>query len=843
MNVFIIKDINQPTLKPITLDDSQKIGSGGMGSVWRIGNPFSKDGGTGNLVVKIYHNPDDPKTPSEEKLRAMIDRTPDHVQEVINGVAYTQFAWVLHLIKDDHQRCIGFAMPELDFNQSISLNPFMYPREARQLTDYQNSLNYRVQLGANISALMADLHRHQHAFIDFKEQNLRLMPEAFDGQDDEYKGFIVGFIDCDSFLITGNDGQKYPCTVLSPEMTSPEYHQHKDISKLDEKHDRFVLAIELFKILNYGIHPFYFIPLSERLRNQSSRVTDLFIKERLYAYAITPHPEIAPLKNSIHECWDDGTRAMFDRAFLSQNPADRPTAQDWENHLRGLSQNRQFTVCERFPNEASHIHFVGKACHRCWLDGTLTPPTTSYQQSPYNMGVTNDLGNDVVNVADEAITPMQPTQSVWQRPQTETVTENVNPSNSTPTTPFTRDENARQQAILADRAVSQAKPVSEPVQAERISPTSEPDVDSISQPVPQTVPQTIAPNNPPPIATNPVATPKKSKKWLMIPIAVLALGAGGYVLSHKDDITSDSNQANATDNSDNSSKKGNKKITATASNGDTASNTADNPNSYANILKAMPQAVSGIKQAQQNFTSSTVVGHSVSESKASKLYQDTLGFEPEFFDEVVTIAKSGEADLQQIQNLGNQQNVDLTQSVTRQAFRQADLRFFNKLPSDKNLAKQLNEQAKTQYWTKNNPQGALYLQAQAVKNAPLHAEYTANLAFYLSKNNYPYTQDFMLYALQTPRDASKYANTFMIELAAGLDAQAGDTKAATGALLAQFYTIDDKAKRCNAMLKYPRTYPQLVPAAEQAFAVIEQQAEDASLDVPMECLSPHEWAN
>lgn len=827
MNVFIIKDINQPTLKPITLDDSQKIGSGGMGSVWRIGNPFSKDGGTGNLVAKIYHNPDDPKTPSEEKLRAMIARTPDHVQEVINGVAYTQFAWVLHLIKDDHQRCIGFAMPELDFNQSISLNPFMYPREAVQLTDYQNSLNYRVQLGANISALMADLHRHQHAFIDFKEQNLRLIPEAFDGHDDEYKGFIVGFIDCDSFLITGNDGQQYPCTVLSPEMTSPEYHQHKDISKLDEKHDRFVLAIELFKILNYGIHPFYFIPLSERLRNQSSRVTDYFIKERLYAYATTPHPEIAPLKNSIHECWDDGTRAMFDRAFLSQNPADRPTAQDWETHLRSLSHNRQFTVCERFPDEVSHIHFVGKTCHRCLLDGTLMPPTPNYQQSPYNRGVTNDLGGG----QDEMVAP---TQSVWQRPHPETVPQ---PPTTSPT--FERDETARQQAILADRAISsQNVPVFQPVQAvptESISPTPEPAPEPVIEPTFKPVTE-VSPQ--PSVATSPISTSKKSKKWLMISIAFLALGAGGYALSHKADTTSDSNQATAT-----SDKKGNKKATTTADNPDMASDTTDNPNSYASILKALPQAVNTIKQAQQNFTPSTAVRHSVSESKARSLYQDTLGIEPEFFGAVVNVAKSGEADLQQIQNLGNQHNVSQTQAFTTNAFRKADLRYFNKLPSDKNLAKQLNEAAKTQYWTKANPQAALYLQAQAVKNAPLHAEYTANLAFYLSKNNYPYTQDFMLYALQTPRDASKYANTFMIELSAGLEAQAGDTKSATGALLAQFYTIDDKAKRCNAMLKYPRTYPQLVPAAEQAFAVIEQQAEDASLDVPMECLSPHEWAN
>ncbi|MFP6812006.1 MAG: hypothetical protein VB956_01580, partial [Moraxella sp.] len=363
----------------IDLPISHEIGSGGMGIVYRLGNLL----GTGNLVAKIFKNPTDPKNPSLAKLQAMMARPPEHIYEVINGVGYTQFAWVRHLIVGEHDELIGYAMPELDFDRSLSLNPFMYPREAAKLTAYQQSLNYRVQLCANISALMADLHGHGHAFIDFKEANMRLMPEPSTGMDDDYKGFIVGFIDCDSYRITGSDGSVYPSPVISPEMTSPEYHEHKDIGLLDEKHDRFVLAIELFKILNNGIHPFYFIPVSDRLKNAAHRNTDQFIKERLYAYGLQPHPEIAPLKNSIHMCWDDQTRAMFDKAFLSTHPTDRPSAAEWENHLRGLVQHRQFKVCENYPNDASHIHFVGKPCHRClFLTVPKNPLTTPVAPVP-----------------------------------------------------------------------------------------------------------------------------------------------------------------------------------------------------------------------------------------------------------------------------------------------------------------------------------------------------------------------------------------------------------------------------------------------------------------------------
>ena len=45
--------------------------------------------------------------------------------------------------------------------------------------------------------------------------------------------------------------------------------------------------------------------------------------------------------------------------------------------------------------------------------------------------------------------------------------------------------------------------------------------------------------------------------------------------------------------------------------------------------------------------------------------------------------------------------------------------------------------------------------------------------------------------------------------------QAGDDKGAVGSLLAQFYTTDDQQKRCQNMLNYPQTYPELVPIAEK----------------------------
>lgn len=798
----------------IDLPISHEIGSGGMGIVYRLGNLF----GTGNLVAKIFKNPTDPKNPSLAKLQAMMARPPEHIYEVINGVGYTQFAWVRHLIVGEHDELIGYAMPELDFDRSLSLNPFMYPREAAKLTAYQQSLNYRVQLCANISALMADLHGHGHAFIDFKEANIRLMPEPSTGMDDDYKGFIVGFIDCDSYRITGSDGSVYPSPVISPEMTSPEYHEHKDIGLLDEKHDRFVLAIELFKILNNGIHPFYFIPVSDRLKNAAHRNTDQFIKERLYAYGLQPQPEIAPLKNSIHVCWDDQTRAMFDKAFLSTNPTDRPSAAEWENHLRGLVQHRQFKVCENYPNDASHIHFVGKPCHRCLF---LTVPN-------------NPLTTPVPAISAAATT------SVWQTtPNRASVASTAaNPPNHRPSAALTGlmdDEtlanNRRLEQSLNTQANSHRGTPIQPINVVNAVDDATQTTATHSMAMPDTMADTMtAPTSPPhTTATGEVSVKKPSKGWLIAMIAGL-VAIGGYGVSRLKSASTPTTSQSATSNQSDNAK---------------AASTDDNPqkkpksqNSYSTIIKSLPTAKATMTQAlkaQNGFFSSS------SQTSVAKLYQDTLGISPEFFDNVVKVGEFAEPSLKQLQELGYSQDINATKQYSLEAFRNADMGYFKQQPTNKTLAKQLNEAAKSYYWRKKDPKAAVYLQAQAVKYNPNQGEYAANFAYYLFKNNYPYSKSFLLYALQTPRDSSKYPNTYMIELAAAMALQASDDKGAVGSLLAQFYTTDDQQKRCQNMLNYPQTYPELVPIAEKVLAIIDQQNSSGANPVPAECLPPYNW--
>lgn len=823
--------LNQLQTVTLNIDPSQEIGSGGMGVVYRIGNVL----GSGNLVAKIFKNPADPKNPSKAKLQAMIDRPPEHIYEVINGVGYTQFAWVQHLIFEDDGSLIGYAMPELDFDRSLSLNPFMYPREAERLTDYQNSLNYRVQLGANISALMADLHAHGHAFIDFKEQNLRLLPEPKTGVNDDFKGFIVGFVDCDSFRITGQDGTVYPSPVISPEMTSPEYHEHKDISRLDERHDRFVLAIELFKILNYGIHPFYFIPKSERLKNLSNRNTDQFIKERLYAYGLNAHPEIAPLKNSIHGCWDDITRAMFDDAFLSKNPDDRPTAQQWEDHFRKLINERDFVACQNFPNDISHIHFVGKPCHRClWQQNQTQPQSTS--DSVWRVAASEPPSQNAAVSPWQTINTAEPTLT----------TPHTTPINSQPTASEQTINHNFEQNLEQNRAWEQSLNQNEPTNAPKIpasqaipvtpaSETAATEAVATAQPVATSEPvsfdNTPAANTP--VVNEPINPPsanlpaKKSSKTWLIPLLIGGIGIGGYALTHQKN-----NQSTTPSSANNTA-------TATADNaqdGESTNKRNNTATAYQTTLDELPAAKATM---DKELASQSKGGFFATSS--DELYQDSLGFSPEFLSAVHQTAKQGEPDLDKLIAAANSHDIDATMNTALAAFRGADMGYFAKQSGNKALAKQYNETAKKYYWNKKDPKSALYLQAQAVKNSPNQGEYVANLAFYLVKNNFPNAKDFVLYALQTPRDSGKFPNTYMIELASALAVKEKDQNRAVGALLAQYYTADDRAKRCQNMLRYPQTYPELVPIAEKVLIVIDEQNNDGVMPSPNACKPPFNW--
>ncbi len=781
MLVYLVK--NDGASKPIHLQENQKIGSGGMGSVWRVGNLF----GTGNMVVKIFHDPKDPKTTSEAKLWSMIRNPPEHIAQTIGGVTYTQFAWPQYIVTDDHQQFIGYAMPEVDIQQSMSLVPFTQANEGKKiLTPYQDSLYYRIQLGANISALMEDLHQHGHAFIDFKELNLRLMPERNNRPE---KGFIVCFIDCDDYLITDEDNS-YPCSVISAEMTSPEYHQHQQIQQLDKYHDRFVLAIILFKILNYEIHPFTGIPVSDWVRKLPCQDIDERIEHQLYAYGIEPSTDVRPLRKSIHTFWDDKTRQMFDKAFLSKDPKKRPSAGEWRDHLRGLIQNYEatFTRCKKYPQDTRHIYFLGKNCYRCAMEQGLTD--TSYNATSNNPNIATASAEPTIN--NNVATTATPKKDVH------IATASAEPTiNNNVTTTATPKKDAH-------IATASAEPI---IEVDRPAPNQQKFINNKNNSATQ--PQ-VAPNTPPRLPTQ-GQTQSKLNGWVILAGLFIMLFVG--VMFYNSITTEETNN--------------------------TSAQPTQQLSEYQQIMNDLPKKTENINKQLRIINQQGGAGKELTLSSASTLYQNTLDLSPDFFNQVMSVAKQSHLEVEALVNAAISEDIAETQRLAKASFRNADMKYFLQYSVNKTLAKQLNDEAKNQFWEQKNRQSALYLQAKAVKNRPLHSEYVANLAFYLFKNNYPYTKKFVLYALQTPRNSDKFPNTYMMELLAGLAVKEGDEETATGLLLTQFYTVKDKDERCKNMRKYSENYPDLVPIAEQVFEIIARQDAEGKFaePIPDVCLS------
>jgi hypothetical protein len=339
----------------VSLFSATLLGSGTAGDVYSL-----IDRGFPGLCVKIYKNLD---KDLPQKLEAMIRRPPKDISIQSNGRTFVQFAWPLHLVKNSKGDICGFAMPELDFKLTKSMVTYIEPRESRiNLTAEQRSLPQRIAVAAKLCALMANLHQQGHAFVDFKDQNVRIYPD----------NGLVGFVDTDGFRIQAPGGLVFPGLYTTGTFNSPESVRGKKDS-LAEEHDRFVLAILLFRLLNGGIHPFQGVPRQQQ-HSQASFTIDQHIEHQFYPYGAYGSNELSPTLGSKHEFWDSKTLAMFERTFNSRKPGDRVTAVDWARHFSSLRKNKKFDRCPAHPHDFDHVHFAGNRCPICTFAGRPTSP-------------------------------------------------------------------------------------------------------------------------------------------------------------------------------------------------------------------------------------------------------------------------------------------------------------------------------------------------------------------------------------------------------------------------------------------------------------------------------------
>jgi hypothetical protein len=322
------------------------VKSGGAGSVYLLpGAPAQ--------VAKLYH-PHLDRAANRRKLEAMLELSPELPDQVENGKRYVQIAWPQAAVFDGQGGFAGFVMPLLDMAQTAELEQIMQERQARA-AGLPTGLGPKLTLAANLAAVLDALHQQQHYVVDLKPVNLRFYRDSL----------YIAMLDCDGFSIQGH-AERFPAEQFTADYLAPEFQRKGMPAGTEMAQDRFALAVVIFQLLNFGIHPYSGRPGNAQV------ATDIpgRIRDGYYAYGVKRHKNMAPNATSGHALMPPELRAMFDRAFSSSPTPQRPSAADWAQLLRGYAQRSggKLVVCAA---NAEHQHFAGQGCAACARDKVI----------------------------------------------------------------------------------------------------------------------------------------------------------------------------------------------------------------------------------------------------------------------------------------------------------------------------------------------------------------------------------------------------------------------------------------------------------------------------------------
>ncbi len=333
------------------------IKSGGAGSVYLLpGAPAQ--------VAKLYH-PHLDRNANQRKLGAMLELTPELPDKLENGKRYVQIAWPQAAVHDKQGGFLGFVMPLLDMAHTAELEQVLQERQARA-AGLPVGLGPKVTLAANLAGVLAALHQQQHYVVDLKPVNLRFYRDSL----------TIAMLDCDGFSIQGK-GERYRAEQFTSDYLAPECQRKGMPAGAEPAQDRFALAVVIFQLLNFGIHPYSGKPANAQVP------TDIpgRIRDGYYAYGVKRHKAIAPNVTSGHALMPPELRALFDRAFAGA-ATKRPSASEWAPLLRGLALRgvdpgaNRIVVCQR---NAEHQHFSGLACAACAREQAIAAAGTASQ--------------------------------------------------------------------------------------------------------------------------------------------------------------------------------------------------------------------------------------------------------------------------------------------------------------------------------------------------------------------------------------------------------------------------------------------------------------------------------
>jgi DNA-binding helix-hairpin-helix protein with protein kinase domain len=317
--------------------------SGGAGEVFNIEH---KPG----HVAKLYHATTKPEQLAHyaRKIEWMIANKPELPEIPAQYEAVVQLAWPVALVLKN-SRFAGFVMEKIDFQRTMELDYLLTRRQAAQ-EGFDADFGKLVTVCYNLAALLNCLHSKRIAVVDLKPINLKV-----------YKSELyVSILDCDGFSIYA-DSFVSEAPQVTPEYLAPEFHERAVTHP--EAQDRFALATIVFRLLNYGIHPYAGVPTS---RAQYPQELAGRIRHGLYPYGRKRHKDVRATPASVHECLPDEIRALFDRAFAQGG---RASAYEWAGVLASFASRAsgQMAHCAE-----GHLQFSGKPCATCYREALIS---------------------------------------------------------------------------------------------------------------------------------------------------------------------------------------------------------------------------------------------------------------------------------------------------------------------------------------------------------------------------------------------------------------------------------------------------------------------------------------
>ncbi|HTD27894.1 MAG TPA: hypothetical protein VK660_00735, partial [Xanthomonadaceae bacterium] len=342
------------------------------GREYRLGPPIEGAGDgvysvpRSREVVAIIHDDGSSLAVRERKVEAMLKKPPALPDIVEDGERFVRMAWPVASLYDKSRRFVGFLTPAVDMQATSPLESVLHEDQARA-EGLPTSLGAKINLAARLAVAITELHQLEHHVVHLTPANLRFYRQSLH----------LTLIGCERFSIYANLERfaAHPdAGVIASHYLAPEFQGQPIPRAKEESQDRFALAVLVFQLLNFGIHPFTGIPTRADVPDDIPGR----IARNCYAYGSIPHPDLEPSPGSGHLAMPRELRTLFDRAFATDGRP-RPPALDWANWLQfySIPSNNCVVLCGA---NAGHHHFADLPCAACArepappVDNTDPPP-------------------------------------------------------------------------------------------------------------------------------------------------------------------------------------------------------------------------------------------------------------------------------------------------------------------------------------------------------------------------------------------------------------------------------------------------------------------------------------